>query len=324
MTLRVEYKRYRRQFLKPLRTARGEWKVREGFLLRIEDSCNGGISFSEVAPIPEFGTETIKAADNFLRARAADSNLCCPDSLPCCQFALSVPLTGTTNRSFATADISALLPAGENAINILTAKQVAGHRNFKWKIGAFSLDDELRIAQQLFEQLSEGQQLRFDANASLSEDAFKRWLGVLQPHRDRVDYLEQPLPVGEEARMQSFGEAAGIDIALDESLNGLSGKQFLAMDEWSGVYVLKPLLAGGINHIREHLSNKSGRVVFSSAFETDVGVSNVFTLVEGSDKPIRPLGFDTRDAFEDSLVMSGSSSVRPLSSDEKEAMWNSI
>ena len=50
----------------PVRTALGEWMLREGFILRLEDD-EGVAGFGEVAPIPWLGSETLEAAESFWR-----------------------------------------------------------------------------------------------------------------------------------------------------------------------------------------------------------------------------------------------------------------
>ena len=64
--LSISFRPYRAAFLRPLRTARGEWADREGFVIRVEGE--GGIGYGEVAPIPEFGTETVDEAGAFFSA----------------------------------------------------------------------------------------------------------------------------------------------------------------------------------------------------------------------------------------------------------------
>jgi o-succinylbenzoate synthase len=54
----LEHRIYRRAFQAPVRTAHGSWTQREGILLRLR-SQDGTVGFGEVAPIPDFGTETL-------------------------------------------------------------------------------------------------------------------------------------------------------------------------------------------------------------------------------------------------------------------------
>ena len=79
---------YRRAFSQPLRTARGIWAFREGFL--VQYSAGGQRYLGEVAPLPAFGSESLQQAAEFLTE--ASKNGVDPlrlQSLPACAFALS-------------------------------------------------------------------------------------------------------------------------------------------------------------------------------------------------------------------------------------------
>ena len=65
MNLKVAYRPYRREFLHPLRTAHREWKEREGFIVRV--ASDEAVGYGEIAPLPEFGTETLERAADFLK-----------------------------------------------------------------------------------------------------------------------------------------------------------------------------------------------------------------------------------------------------------------
>ena len=96
MNCYISFRRYQRSFTKPLRTAHGEWSVREGFIVRIEQ--NSATGYGEVAPIPEFGTETIEAAEAYLQKLSVGGEL--PkdtdglSKLPCCAFGMSTAFSG--------------------------------------------------------------------------------------------------------------------------------------------------------------------------------------------------------------------------------------
>ena len=57
----LSHRRYRLPFLRTVRTAHGPWTAREGLLVRLEDGA-GRVGYGEVAPMPEFGTETLAEA----------------------------------------------------------------------------------------------------------------------------------------------------------------------------------------------------------------------------------------------------------------------
>ncbi len=319
----ISFRSYRRAFRQPLRTARGLWSLRVGFIVRVEQ--DGQVGFGEVAPLPEFGTETVDAAASFLERLVKDPDLEVPANLPCCGFGVSsagrdacsqaTGLNGGRLRpavpTFSRGDIAALLPAGASAEVELSKKAAAGYRTFKWKVGVESLAVELAILERLLAALPSGGRLRLDANGGLTEEQAREWLAALNGASDRIEYLEQPLPVGQEREMAALMESSAVPIALDESLNGLTGSQWLG--EWPGPLVVKPLLMGDCQQLVERLRPLAERVVLSSVFETAVGVNAVGGLVAQLPALNYAIGFDTAEAFDDNL-----GALSP------EAVWNAL
>lgn len=345
MRSKITVKPYRRRFRKPLLTARGEWAIREGFLLRVETEA--GVGYGEAAPIPEFGSETVEAAAAFLPRLVQDPGLAVPAGMPCCAFALSAALVmiaegrppyrpglpelqRTTRRSSLPKkdySVSALLPSGSTALGTAERKLALGYRNLKWKIGVQPLGKELASARGLLEMLPPGARLRLDANASLDRDALARWLKLLADFPAAVDYLEQPLPCGEEAAMAEAMQASAVPIALDESLNGAEGVRFLASGAWAGPLVIKAPLMGDVAALGERLRRVAGQVVLSSVFETGIGLQNVLQLADALPEMTRPIGFDTMDAFADALnPVEAKPSICAVDRNgyDPEQVWNSL
>lgn len=293
----ITVKRYQRRFRQPFRTARGVWVVREGFLLRVER--DGVVGYGEVAPLPEFGSETVADAEAFLRKLVNDPALAVPGDLPCCAFGLAAALRVSTGmRAYA---VSALLPAGAEGLVKSSEKVAAGYRSLKWKIGVEPICEEIRLAGDLLKSLPSGVRMRLDANGRLSRTELEQWLDVLGMFPNQVDYLEQPLPCGGEAAMAECSAASGVAIALDESLNGARGQRWLGPGAWRGPLVIKAALMGNVDALAAKLQPVAGQVVLSSVFETRIGLENSLRVVDGLSAVERPIGFDTVDAFDDAL-----------------------
>ncbi len=301
MNLQVAYRPYCREFLSPLQTAHGEWKERAGFIVRV--ASGSAVGYGEVAPLPEFGTETWARADDFLRQWVADA-IIMPSGLPCCSFALTSAIqnmrgsAGVLPRDYA---VAALLPAGSEALVVAQEKLAAGYTAFKWKIGVLASEVEQKILKELLVLLPETVSLRLDANGGFNSNQLQSWLGVLEPHAGQVEFLEQPLPPGEEASMAALARDYGIPIALDESLNGPGRERWLMPGAWAGPLVIKPLLMGNVTVLQERLRPLSRQIVFSSVFETGIGLWQALRLADTLPAMKYAIGFDTLAAFDDDL-----------------------
>jgi O-succinylbenzoate synthase len=187
--------------------------------------------------------------------------------------------------------VAALLPAGEGAVLKLPGKLIEGYQTFKWKVGVKSLEAEQAIFDQLIDLMPAGARLRLDANAAWSLADLEAWIEFLEPKKEWVEYLEQPLEVGAEAEMLRLRASSGVEIALDESLNGEEGKRWLK--EWPGVVVIKAALMGDADDLREVLESLGERVVLSSVFETGIGLRNTLAFADQLYSMNRAIGFDT-------------------------------
>ena len=324
MSRQISVKPYRRAFRQPLRTAHGEWATREGFLVRLEQE--GRVGYGEVAPLPEFGSETLADAMAFLEQLTIQPEMAVPVNLPCCAFALSaaqifaergsldllkngeasshgasrVPISRqiAPPRDYS---VSALLPSGSASLRLAAQKSKAGYCNMKWKIGIDPIAKEISTARSLFDSLPSTVRLRFDANAGLAVSELEQWVEFLIPYRERIDFIEQPLACGQEALMSDYMEASGLCIALDESLNGSDRERWLKPNAWAGALVIKAPLMGELSQQADRLAAVAKQVVFSSVFETGIGLENSLRLADSLPQFFRPIGYDTMDAFNDGL-----------------------
>ncbi|MGB0344050.1 MAG: o-succinylbenzoate synthase [Coraliomargarita sp.] len=320
-TRQIFFRPYRRAFREALRTSRGEWRVREGFIVRVEQA--GRVSYGEVAPMPEFGSETVEAARAFLESLEADPLRTVPEDLPCCAFALSCALRGADGepRDYA---VAGLLPAGQGALAVAVEKAALGYGTLKWKVGVEAPEIEQAVLAEMFNHLPEGVRLRLDANGVWTEAVLVGWLDFLQAFRERIEFIEQPLPVGMESRMAACSVGSGIALALDESLNGPEAAKWL--EEWVGPLVIKPLLMGDCESLLDRLQPVAPCVVLSSVFETGVGLYNALQLADALPGMNHAIGFDTLN-FSDDLAGRGSSAL--LSEHERahidlEVLWRQL
>jgi O-succinylbenzoate synthase len=69
----------------------------------------------------------------------------------------------------------------------------------------------------------------------------------------------------------------------------------------AGVLVIKAPLMGDLSQLADRLALVDGQLVFSSVFETGIGLENSLRLADSLPQVFRPIGYDTMDAFNDGL-----------------------
>ena len=308
MNYSLQYKVYRRPFQNALETARGPWHIRKGIVLQLEDA-QGNIGFGEIAPIEDFGTESLADAEAFLKNLQGMWDGKIPEGLPCCAFGLGCA-KGWINDRFstinATLETAALLPAGERAVAVMDEKLAAGFRTFKWKMGVGDPDSEKKIAATLAGRGT----LRLDANGGLEIEQAKDWLGFLDT-LPGMEYLEQPLPRGRWRECLPLNGQFKTPVALDEDAADAH--------DWPGPLVIKPALDGNITAT----SNRDP--IYSSALETSIGREAALRLAM---KSARAIGFGVSELFpEDGLDLHDAGpriKVGTIGTSEMQEIWERI
>ena len=334
----VQTKLYRRRFRQPLQTFHGSWQWREGILLKLTLS-SGRAGFGEVSPLPWFGTESLEEAQHFLDdkagGRAYKPLLDVPDRLPATQFGIETALNQVTGHSEKSSqprhpeEVCGLLPAGERALDRFPSLLMLGHRAYKWKMGVFSLAEEMAWFRELVAMAGGRGQFRLDANGGLNYKMAQTWLETCdalnsaQPSRVQegtnsnpvalirkpattVEYLEQPLPPTQQLDMRRLCSQFQTPIALDESVSNMSQLTEDFLQSWPGYFVIKPAITGFPSKLLQKLDKLGPRVIFSSVFETVVGHRAALEIARAhyrqgikSLHPYPALGFNTLGYFDD-------------------------
>lgn len=323
---KLEFRPYRRQFKPVLQTHHGEWRFREGVILRLSGD---GIGFGEIAPLWGFGSERVEQALEFCHQLpveiTADTIFSIPSTLPACQFGFESAWEMMTNfdpiLDFGlTADsdsqskitLSGLLPNGEAALQVWTKLWHQGYRTFKWKIGVAPPQTEIEIFNQLIQVLPAAAKLRLDANGGLSYQKATEWLEVLDTvHPEcnlaRIEFLEQPLPVAQFDAMLELSSRYATPLALDESVATLNQLRDCYQRGWRGIFVIKPAIAGSPTQLRRFCQAHEVDLVFSSVFETAIGRQAGLRLATEF-QPNRAAGFGVNHWFsEDDVLDQGAS-----------------
>lgn len=300
----------RLRFARPVRTARGEFGVRDSVLLELRDA-DGVRGFGEAAPWPGFGTEgaeqslaLLVEAKLLLRGqevepgdwpRALDSHFAAaPAARAALQGALWDLAARRADRPLAAelaarlgpsqllgsrevlreVPVSVLLTSDEPAAlrAAATRARESGFRAVKIKLGTATLADDVARARAAREGLGPGLRLRGDANGAWSLSAARAAVEALAPFD--FDYVEQPLASDDFEGFAELHRDAPLRLAADESVATEAGAMRLLDAGAVDVVVLKPATLGGAARALE-LAARARRagieVVFSHTFESAVG-----------------------------------------------------
>lgn len=302
MVYQLQFCPYQRCFVRSLSTSHGNWEKREGIIIKLINET-GVIGWGEIAVLPWFGSETLAEALDFCsqlgKEITTETIFSIPDELPACQFgfqsaweAIQHPQKLTVKLKF-----SALLPTGEAALDTWQKLWQEGYRTFKWKIGVLPITAEIEIFKQLIQALPNEAKVRLDANGGLNWEKAIEWLKISDNWQ--IEFLEQPLAVGEEKLMLELSKNYSTPLALDESVATISQLKACYQLGWRGIYVIKPCIAGSPFHLREFCQKNNLDVVFSSVFETTIGREASLKLATEISPKTRALGFGINHWFKE-------------------------
>ncbi|MBI5425425.1 MAG: o-succinylbenzoate synthase [Opitutae bacterium] len=302
MSLRFNHRVYRRPLRTPLRTAHGLWSEREGILLRAE-GADGAVHYGEVAPLPDFGTETLAEAreacarlgDTLTASAVSDV----PERMTCVRFALAALLAHElpAKPNGERLPVAALLPAGKAVLAALEAKLEAGFLAFKWKVGVARPEEELPLLDDLLARLPSYAKLRLDANGGWSNRDATRWLEFCAERP--IEFVEQPVMNAD--TLLGLATDYPVKLALDESVTGLSAAREWQARGWPGVFVIKPALAGPLDELVVWAHETKPDLVLSSAIESALARAQILRAAFAQKLTVRPLGFGVGEIFGDPL-----------------------
>ncbi len=282
---KIDFLRVRRRFRRPLPTGRGPVEAVDRLLLRAE--TDDGVGYGEVAPWPGFPTETIDQAVEVVRsaqgnlARLRAVTAAAGEALPCLRAARSACDHWPEIAAYAgRLACAGLADAATTAA--VRAKAAEGFATVKVKLTGATAPDDVRA---LLADVP-AVRLRLDANGGLELAAARAWTDLARAE-PRIDFLEQPLPVGH----PGYASLGPDKVALDESFLTPAGI------DWAGPVVVKPSLVGDWDAFRAWRATRRGPVVYSSAFETAIGRQAALWLA-AQDPAAGAVGFDTLGRFE--------------------------
>ena len=326
----LEWFRYRRPLAKPLPTAHGWWRVREGILLRLT-TAEGQQAWAEVSPLPESGSESLEQAEEALSACGDtwDTDRMSDPAYPALAAALAAarrrlklgpnaPAAPAVSNTFLAPAQLEYLPAIRHAVD-------SGYYSFKLKLALGGDPSEERAAVALMADIIPVDAwLRLDANGAWSPEDLKAWTPFLRRLR-RLEFVEQPMPPGIESDAARWSSLTGIQVALDESLIGSESFDRLSFD-WPGLMVIKPAVLGDPTHWLPYLADKGDRLILSSSMETGIGLAALLEL-SGRLHCTRAIGAGTLGLFQDDwggLPAAPILDPAALGPEEVAALWTRI
>jgi O-succinylbenzoate synthase len=320
--------------------------MRESLIVRLTGP-DGCIGYGEAAPVPGFTSETIAQDLAWLLRQNSSVTLAALNRVPArltalrwslaCARAMGEDAFTPPARARAL-PVAALLPAGRSAVVALTRFASEGYRTFKWKIATGTLIEEFRLLEKLLSLLPRKARLRLDANGGLNAKSFAAWLAHLRSLGravQAIEFFEQPLPLARSPRQalaqRRLFAASPVPIALDESITGLTALRRAHAARWPGPLVVKPSLLGDLAGFLAWRSRVKPDLVYSSAFETSVGLHAAFWLAStDSHAGRRALGFGTLDAFPNDGLQLPTHAPGPrltptaLTADDFAQLWNRL
>ena len=207
------------------------------------------------------------------------------------------------HRKIETLSYSALLPAGEAALEAWQKLWKEGYRTFKWKIGVYPIAQELEIFELLCQTLPAFAKLRLDANGGLSYEQAQLWLencDNIKANEEifkRIEFIEQPLSVDQFAAMLELSHCYQTAIALDESVATLNQLATCFKQGWREIFVIKPGIVGSPSRLRQFCQLHKIDAVFSSVFETAIGRQAALQIAAQLSQRNRAVGFGVNHWF---------------------------
>ncbi len=165
----------------------------------------------------------------------------------------------------------------------------------KIKVGQGDMDEEIRNVQNLCSVLPAHKKLRLDANRNWSFEQAEYFLSQMNP--DKIEYIEEPLKF--QQSLEKLYLYTGIPYAYDETLQNHDFD--IPMNRVGlAALIIKPALVGNMARIKNMV--QSGRearkkVVFTSAFESGLGLSAIACMASAWGSPATAMGLGTFSFF---------------------------
>ncbi|QRK06133.1 o-succinylbenzoate synthase [Archangium violaceum] len=262
----------RLEMVNPLKTARGTYAAREGFVVRLRDE-EGRVGQGEAMPLREFGTESPSDCERALKSinqlplplgEGRGEGMCHPLGLtlrtPAARHAVEqalldllaqrqgVPLCRLLSaEAREEVRVNALLGASSpEALAEESRRAVAeGYETLKLKVAGRPLAEDVARLSAVRDAVGRDIRLRVDANGGWTESEAGPALFRLGEYH--LELCEQPVAAEDHEALARLSEHAPCPLAADESLALPEVlRALLDYPRTVGILVLKPMVLGGL------------------------------------------------------------------------------
>lgn len=297
--LQAKFKKYRLDFVRPSGTSKGVLTYKDSWFIKLWDSENPAIfGIGECGPLHWLSKEPLEQMDAELAKVCSNPALFIEDlksleNIPSIRFGLEMakmdleqdgkrilfPSEFTQEKT--SQRINGLIWMGNTKYMLqqIEDKLKKGFSCLKMKIGAIDFEKELAVLKNIRQHFSPAEiELRVDANGAFTTEEASEKLEKLAAFD--LHSIEQPIAPGQWEAMHELCNKNIIDIALDEELIGVYGKQKEALIKaiQPQYLILKPSMLGGFTACDKwiELANKYNCGWWAtSALESNIGLSAI-------------------------------------------------
>ncbi|AFY40170.1 o-succinylbenzoic acid (OSB) synthetase [[Leptolyngbya] sp. PCC 7376] len=288
---KLSFQPYERRLAQPLRTNHGVMAMRQGIIVTLTNTA-GRQSQGEIAPLTQFGTETVQQAialcEGFGERITTEDIYSISTEYPACQFGFGSALMGfewqPEIKPISVTMLCQLIPrtADLRETNPEQLQQLIkeGHDTFKIKIHRGDIHREIAFCEQILELLPSSAKLRLDANGRLAiaeAEVLFQWAD----QQSQIDFIEQPFHPKQHQDTLIFQQKYRTAITLDESVCTIASLKAHYTPNSPFIYVLKPAIMGFPSQLKQFCeTNPEADLVFSTVFETEIGHQFVTRLAQ--------------------------------------------
>jgi len=287
---RANVYRYEIPLVKTLEFAWGSLEVRKGLLLGLTDD-NDITSWGEIAPLEGYSLETLEEAEeellrcvsNLEREELFETSRL----LPSVSFGIESALAGCDRMNIFPSKwpCCMLMPEGELGFGLDDIDVASSFTAMKLKASddPESTANDVKVLRTLYPD----REIRVDVNRRWTFEEALIFQDALE--EAEVDVVEEPCN-----DFERYHELT-LPVALDESLTEISIVDIFAIKNLSAV-IIKPTLLGGRQKIKallDYCRSENIPVIFSSCFESGVGLRHITRMAKDFGQHEVPGGFDT-------------------------------